>query len=147
MEPASPTDIATRLQSNLQNYGVHSPAEQARAPLPAAGPGAGASKKAAQKDTERMIYGLKELKVGLNPRFILQTKGEYKGVKIAGIKKENVLDSLNFENLNLKSENIHDQKIGRDLHGVVTPSGGGPATATPRTDRKGNDTSCNASMI
>jgi hypothetical protein len=40
----------------------------------------------------------------LNPRFILQTKGEYKGVKITGIKKEKALDSKNFENLNINYE-------------------------------------------
>ena len=52
-------------------------------------------------DTDKMIYGMKDLKVGINPRFILQTKKEFKGFKIQASKKENVLDSSRFENLNL----------------------------------------------
>ena len=51
---------------------------------------------------------------------------------------------MNFENLNLISQNIHQNKNMNDVNGVNTPF---IASTTPKTDRKGNDTSCNASMI
>ena len=46
---------------------------------------------------------MKDLKVGLSPRFILQTKGEFNGTKIGKPDdKRNEVFQINFENLNLK---------------------------------------------
>lgn len=53
-------------------------------------------------DSTVIAYGMKDLKVGISPRFILQTKGEFNGTKVKkSSDKRNEVFGYKFENLNL----------------------------------------------
>lgn len=73
-------------------------------------------------DSPVIAHGMKDLKVGLSPRFILQTKGEFNGTKIGKPDdKRNEVFQINFENLNLKP---HVDPNADILQGVLMDSSG-----------------------